>query len=407
MATPRKILILTNRIPYPLKDGGNMAMHAMIEGYHEAGWQVYLLSMNTSRHHVAQDHLAKMNKHLAGFEWVNVDTELKTKDIIKNFLFSKEPNHAQRFYNEAFKEKLEEVLAAFNPDVVQVESVFLSGYLPSIKSDSRALAVLRLHNVEYQIWQGLAKRTKNRIKRFYLNNLTRRVRNYERAAWLEYDLLLAITEKDAHLVSRLEMVNEMIVAPFSIDTKKIVFDTNNEKWVGYHLGAMDWMPNAEGMSWFLQKVWPRIHKAMPNFEFYFAGRGMSQQFKDKTIGGVHCLGEVPDAKAFIADKKILIVPLRSGGGVRVKILEAMASGKVVISTHTGMKGIDAKPGEHYLLAGKPDDYVRSIKWCLENKDKAEAMAQKAVTLVKTKYEQENVIKNVTEQIDLLLNTRSL
>src|SRR5262245_3154611 len=101
----RKILIITNRVPYPLKDGGNIAMQAMIEGYYRAGWQVYLLSMNTSRHHVSQDTLKKLFTHLHAFEWLNVDNSLKWVDIFKNFLFESEPEHAKRFYNEDFKNK--------------------------------------------------------------------------------------------------------------------------------------------------------------------------------------------------------------------------------------------------------------------------------------------------------------
>ena len=117
----RKILIITNRLPYPLKDGGNLAMAAMIEGYHNAGWQVYLLSMNTSKHHISHSALKKLFTHLYAFEWVDVDNKLKKTDILKNFFFSKQPEHAIRFYNEAFKDKLKNILASFKPDVVQVE----------------------------------------------------------------------------------------------------------------------------------------------------------------------------------------------------------------------------------------------------------------------------------------------
>src|ERR1700744_206772 len=102
----RRILILTNRVPYPLKDGGNLAMHAMIEGYHNAGWQVYLLSMNTSKHHMAHTALKKLFTHLYAFDWVDVNNKLKWTDILKNFFFSKDPEHAERFYNEGFKDKL-------------------------------------------------------------------------------------------------------------------------------------------------------------------------------------------------------------------------------------------------------------------------------------------------------------
>ena len=402
----RKILIITNRVPYPLKDGGNLAMQAMIEGYHQAGWEVSLLSMNTTRHYIKEDQLQKLFTHLYSFKWVAINNDLKWNDIAKNFLFSKQPEHAIRFYNEKFEREIIDQLESFKPDVIQVESVYLSTYLPVIKKHSDAVTVLRLHNIEYQIWGGLANRNKNRLKKVYLNSLTDRIRNFERAAWKQYDLLLPITDKDALLVERLETVNNIVVAPFSIDIKKIKTGVN-ERWVGYHIGAMDWIPNREAISWFIHKAWSKVRRVAPDFEFYFAGRAMPEEFKHLKIAGVHCENEVPSAEDFIADKKILIVPITTGGGVRIKILEAMAAKKVVITTDTGIKGIEARADEHFLLAKKPEEFARAISWCLENKEAALRMTEKAHDLVKEKYEYSTVIKKVISAVDAIMKAHRL
>src|SRR5690606_3266060 len=116
------------------------------------------------------------------------------------------------------------------------------------------------------------------LKRMYLYNLAARIRKFEKAAWSQYDLLLAITNKDAQLLGRIEgNIKEVIVAPFSIDTASIKRG-QNENWVGYHIGAMDWHANRYGIKWFLSKVWPKVRKAAPGFEFYFAGRAMPESF---------------------------------------------------------------------------------------------------------------------------------
>jgi len=399
---PRKILILTNRVPYPLKDGGNLAMNAMIEGYHRAGWKVFLLAMNTSRHHIKEEQLAVLFKYLHKFEWVNVDNSLKATAVLKNFLFSREPEHAVRFYDAGYKARLRQALTEFKPDVVQVESVYLSTFLPDIRELSKAITVLRLHNMEYQIWQGLATKHRNVIKQYYFGNLATRVRNFERAAWMEYNLLLPITEKDANMVTRLEDVQHMMVAPFGIDTDKIK-QGHNERWVGYHIGAMDWIANRAGIKWFIEKAWPQVRRQVPDFEFYFAGRKMPDEFKKLQVPGVHCLDEVASAEDFIADKKILIVPLWSGGGIRVKILEAMAAGKVVITTNTGIKGIEARSGEHYMQARKPEDFARAIKWCIDNKELAEKMGTNARKLIEEKYEQGKVMGSVIGEVNKLIS----
>ena len=220
-----------------------------------------------------------------------------------------------------------------------------------------------------------------------------------------YDLVLPITEKDAFHVRRLEKINDLIVAPFSLELSNIPVRHPDEKWVWYHLGAMDWIPNREGMRWFLEDVWPKIHNAIPRFEFYFAGRNMPQEFLDMNIDGVHCVENVENANDFIADKRILIVPISSGGGIRVKILEAMAAGKVVITTPDGITGIEAKAGEHYLMARKPEDFVRLVRWCLLNKEKADELAERGRQLVNSKYEYNSVIKTVIDEIEVLIKLR--
>jgi glycosyltransferase involved in cell wall biosynthesis len=401
----RKILIVTNRVPYPLQDGGNIAMNAMIEGYHKAGWEVELLSMNTSRHRVKKDVLEKVFAHLHGFRWIDVRNEVTPMGVLKNFLFSREPEHVKRFNNDEFRRELVSVLKEFKPDVVQMESIYLSSYLRDVYNNSHAVTVLRMHNVEYQIWQGLSSKSKNYFKRYYFHSLSERVRNYERKAWKEYNLLLAITEKDANLVHRLEEVSNVVVAPFSIETQNIQPSQKEEQWVGYHIGAMDWVPNKEGMRWFLHKAWPKIHSVVPGFRFYFAGRNMGTEFMETNLSGISCLGEVESADEFAEDKKILIVPLWSGGGIRVKILEAMAKGKIVISTSKGIKGIEARPEEHYLRASSPESFAKWIKWCLANKEEAQKIGANARKLVLEKYERGNVMNIVMTEIEQLMKIR--
>jgi glycosyltransferase involved in cell wall biosynthesis len=134
---------------------------------------------------------------------------------------------------------------------------------------------------------------------------------------------------------------------------------------------------------------------------------MPEEFRRIDMSGLHCLNEVASAEEFIADKKILIVPIFSGGGIRVKILEAMAAGKIVITTSTGIKGIEAKPDEHYLRVHHPEDFAKAIKWCIEHKPQAEELARKAQELVIEKYEHSKVMGKVTEKVGMMIEIRRL
>jgi polysaccharide biosynthesis protein PslH len=398
----KRILILTNRVPYPLNDGGNLAMHAMIQGYKQQGWEVYLLSMNTSRHKVEDTVLSTIYTDLYAFETVDVDNSITIAGAVKNLLFSKEPEHAARFYKQAFADKLTAVLKQFQPDAVQVESVFLSSYLPLIKQHSHAKTILRLHNIEWQIWQRLAMQTGNPIKRVYLQTLSQRMQRYEAQVWKQYDLLLPITEVDAAMVKQHADTAQALTIPFGIAVNTIKQD-NVAEWAGYHIGAMDWLPNQQAIDWFIGEVWPLIKQKQPDFTFHFAGRHMPRRYFDVQADGITCAGEVADAAAFIADKKILLVPLLSGGGIRVKTLEAMAAGKLVISTTIGMQGISAVAGTHYLLADTPQAFADAVDAALSNKAQATAIGHAAAALIRDEYDAAALAATLSQKVEALLS----
>lgn len=373
-------------------------MKAMIDGYAENGWQVFLLSMNTTRHYVEPAILGEIYKNITSFETVEVDNDVRPLPTLVNFLFSPEPNHADRFSHKGFRRKLVQVLQDFRPDVVQVESPYLSGYLADIRRSSKALTVLRMHNVEYQVWQRLADETTNPLKRFYLRNLAKRIKHYEERIWKKYDLLLPITHIDETMVKNTLNNAPTFTVPFGIDTARLQPPSVQEKWVAYHIGAMDWLPNREGIEWFINDVWPVVRKKTPEFEFYFAGRNMPEDLRNISIPGVHGEGEVPDAAEFIADKKILIVPIQSGGGIRVKILEAMAAGKIVVSTAVGMQGIEAKNGEHYIEVNTAGDFSDAISRCLTDTQWAEKIAEKGRLLIQSGYDAGRIAGNLSDAL---------
>jgi len=284
---------------------------------------------------------------------------------------------------------------------VQLESVYLATYLPAIKEATNENIAIRLHNIEYQIWERLANEASS-FRKYYFKDLCSRIKKFEVNAWSEADILIPITDEDAAVVAQLLPEKKIIVAPFGIDISKVKSSKAFEgKWIGYHIGAMDWLPNAEGISWFLDNLWGDLHKEVPSFEFHFAGRNMPGSFEKYEQEGVVCAGEVESAQQFIADKKVLIVPLRSGSGIRIKILEAMAAGKLVVSTSVGMQGISGVvPGIHFLLAEEKEDFIRQIKWLMEHKQEAEVIARAGSELVRKEYDEEKIMSRLISKMGL-------
>ena len=393
---PRRILIVTNRIPYPLHDGGALAMDAMIRGYRDAGLQVHVLAMNTIRHFIPQEKVASLYHDIQGFDAVRFDNGLKPLKLLANILFSKKPEHAQRFYSSEFEAKLVAVIQAFQPDIVQMESPFLSEYLPVIKQYSKAMLVLRMHNVEYQVWERLAAESTG-WKKNYLGILARRMRVYEEEIWKQYDLLLPITDADAQMVRQLDTQLPLQVAPFGIAIHAAGGDEQYDFTKAYHVGAMDWLPNAAAIDWLLQEIWPEVKRMVPQATFYFAGRHMPERYYQQLPEGAFCAGEVPSVTQFKKGKSVLFVPLRSGGGIRVKILEAMAAGKLVISTSVGMQGINAVPGVHYLKADTPLEFATAMHWCNQYPDLAVQMIAAARQMIAGHYNLDTITKAIIER----------
>lgn len=397
------ILILTNRIPYPLRDGGALAMDAMIRGYKQAGWTVHLLAMNTMRHRVGPEIIRELYQDIAGFEVVEVDNTVRRSGIISNLLFSREPEHAARFRSGAYETALGRMLSRTAPDVVQLESPFLASYLPGIRAAApNAVVVYRMHNIEGEIWTRLAAMSTG-WKGVYLRILAGRIRRYEEALWRQADLLLPITAADGAAVLDAGVRTPQVVAPFGIVPPDAEQRLPDGPFKVYHLGAMDWLPNQEAIRWFLQEVWPKVHAWSPEITFHFGGRAMPESFKEHLPESVFCAGEVPDAVDFVADKHLLVVPLRAGGGIRVKILEAMAQGKLVVSTSVGMQGIEAQGSLHYLGADDAQLFAHYIAWASSHLEKAEAITWAAQNLIREHYDIRMIMQAITKQLVLMLH----
>lgn len=395
------ILIVCNRVPFPLKDGGAMAMFAMIKGWYELGKQVHVLAMNTSRHRVSAQQLPELFSQIESFEMVDVDTEIRFIPTLKNFIFSKKPQHAERFYFKDFEERLIHKIEEINPRIIQLESIYLQEYAPAIRSHSKALLIQRLHNVEAELWQRLADDTIQGFKKYYLRKLSERIALYEKHVWNNCDALIPITKADEAFIRNTGCNTKMCVIPFGIDSATTEQTERNKDWKAYHLGAMDWQPNIEAMEWMRDEIVPEILKQIPVFSFQFAGRNMPDTFKGNNEPSFFCAGEVNDAADFISDKQILIVPLRSGSGIRIKTLEAMAAGKLVISTGVGIQGIEAQDKIHFLQADTAEEFASAVKWCMQHHESARTIAANAQQFIREEYNQSVLMNRLADFVEKL------
>lgn len=399
-----RILVLCSRVPYPLHDGGNLAVSNLMEGLLDAGTQLSMLAMNTSRHYVDPQQLPPVFKRLNALKTVDVDNRIKPVAALKA-LISGTSYNLQRFITPAFEAALTDLLQSNQYDIVLLEGLYVTPYLSTIRKQSKAKICYRQHNVEFQIWERLARNSTHFLKRLYLGRLAKALKTYELEHLNDYDSIAAISPVDAAIYRSLGCKIPIADIPYSLKTKTadIVPVPAHTTPKFYHIGAMDWQPNEEAITWFLEKVWPAVIAAAPEAQLFLAGRNMPAYFREGSWPNVHIAGEVPDADAFEAGKQILVVPLHSGGGIRIKILEAMSKQKAVIATRIAMQGLHAAAnGAEVLLADTAEDFAAACLELLQDPGRIQQLGQKAKDLIQSYYNQELVINKLLQHFNSIL-----
>ena len=385
-----KILLLCNKPPYPASEGGPMAMNSIITGLLETGHQVKILAVNSEKYNVKESDIPEEYKKKTGIELIDVDLTVKPLNAFLN-LFTRKSYHAERFISEDFKKRLAEVLEKEQFDVVQLEVLFMAPYVETIRAHSKAMIVLRAHNVEHKIWERIAKDTKSPLKRWYINHLAKTLKEFELNALETVDGVAAITRKDAAFF-RKYCSKPVIDIPFGVYPEQFKPKYEIEgKPRFYHIGSMSWMPNEEGIRWFVDEVLPKTVEKVPDFVYHLAGRSMPEWLTTMKNPHVDVIGEVPDAKEFVTNHDVAIVPLLSGSGIRIKIIESMALGKTVITTRVGAEGILYDEEVNIIIAENKAKMVEAIRSLNENPETAVRIGQAARKLVEETYDNRKII----------------
>lgn len=382
-----KILQVTNKVPYPAKDGGAIACMNLSKGFKQLGHQVTILSMNTVKHHITLDDIPESVQNVADFKLVEVPAQISALYALFNLIFSRKPYNAVRFISNRFSKALEKLLQEEVFDVVQLEGLYLCPYIPVIRKNSKALIAYRAHNIEHEIWKRTMQIAKG-FKRFYLKNLSERIFKFEKAILNRYDVLVPITSRDEAILTQMGNTRPTHVSQTGIDASVVIPNAKKlEHPTLFHLGSMEWAPNQEGLIWFVEKCWPAIHQKYPDLKFYVAGRNAPSWMEKKMEHpNVVFVGEVENAYEFMNSKSIMIVPLFSGSGMRVKIIEGMALGKSIVTTPIGAEGIQVIDRKHLLIASNEQEFLQSVSDLIENTELFEETGRYAIGFIHENFD---------------------
>lgn len=398
------ILLVCNKPPYPPKDGGAIAIANLANGLANNGHQVTIFAMNTVKHFVQSDALKLPSENIC-VRYITTDTSIKPFKLLINLLFSRLPYNAQRFINKSFQNELVNHLKENQYDIIQFEGLYVLIYCAFVKKVSQAKTIYRAHNIEHEIWQRLVKNTGQIIKLIYFKILAVRLTRFEKSLLNCYDALVPITERDNKEFNRLGNTKSSFVSPTGILNSAIRVPVRRKTRQLFFLGSLDWMPNQEGILWFLEHCWNQISKEHPNLEFHIAGRNapisLVSLLNKKNL---YFHGEIENAWRFIDSYDILIVPLFSGSGMRIKIIEAMARGKVIITTNTGAEGIGVKNNKHLMLANNSTDFVKSVNKILTDHDLFENISSNAVGFIRKNYNNDLLTRNLADFYQILIRS---
>lgn len=393
-----KVLQLCLKPPQPAKDGGCIAINNISRGLLHLGVDLKILTLSTHKHPFTKEAFDDEFLEQSGIEGVFIDTKVNIVDAFSNLVTSDSYN-VSRFFSTDFDILLRRVLENEDFDIVHLESVFMTTYTHTIRRFSKAKIVLRSHNLEYMIWERLARQSSNPAKKIYLTHLAKQLKKYEVNVFDSIDGIAAITDEDKQKYVDLGCKKPMITIPFGINLSdyhhiEIAESKNKNEFKLFHLGAMDWKPNLEGVAWFLEDIWVKTQQDFPEFSLHLAGRNMPEWLLENEYKNVVNHGEVKSANQFILENDIMIVPLLSAGGMRVKIIEGMALGKVVISTRIGAEGINCKNRENILIANNLEEFEAQLRWIKEEPRRLHEIGQNARRLVEGYYDNESITKEL-------------
>ena len=391
-----KILFLANKVPWPLKDGGAIGTFSISYGLAKAGCHVDMLAINTKKHHINPTEIPEDIRQAMQIETVQINTDISPVKMLGNLLFSRKAYIASRFYHQDFENKLIAKLKSTDYDVVILEMLYLASYIPCIREHSKAHITMRAPNIEHEIWSQIAKNEHNTLKRIYLRNLAKRIKRLEYSVMNQYDSLIPVSDVNGETYKNMGVTVPIVMTTTGVFLDKLPHNKAvQEENALSHIGALDWMPNLEGLSWFIDEVWPLILEKRPNTSFYIAGRNAPANAEEKLNGkNIKYLGEVPDAYDFIQSKSILIVPLLSGSGMRVKIIEGLALGRSIVSTKTGAEGIDLVHNKHLKIVQNKEEFANSCIELLDNPEEREKLSKNGEAFVRENYDNLQIAENL-------------
>jgi len=321
-------------------------------------------------------------------------------DLARN-TWSPLPYAVQKYQSLEFSRRLEKEHG--KADVVVCDFLFPSVNIPDRLS---CPSVLFQHNVEALIWQRHVEVQRNRPARLYFRSQWRRMKVFERTACQKFDVVVAVSAQDRTLMEYEYAAPLVREIPTGVDTEYFCPSRSVEP-DPYHLvfsGSMDWLPNDDAMKYFCRDILPRVRARLPRVTVTIVGRnpfpGVEALARENSF--IRVTGRVEDVRPYIDEASVYVIPLRIGGGTRLKVFEAMAMEKPIVSTSIGVEGLPVVDGKDVLIADEPQAFADAVVHLLRNRDVGRQIGMAAAAKVRTQFGWKPVAQSFLKACDLAI-----
>lgn len=380
-----KLLIVDEELPYPLDNGKKIRTFNLIR--HLSGeMEIRYLSFG-GQERDTQESVRALNSINVACDLVHLKLQRKSglKFAWKLFanLFSKYPYIVTSHYKKTFLSRLEDLQNSYKPDLIMAEWTPYARYLDRFESVKKVVVA---HNIESMIWNRYYENETNILKKAYIKIQARKIESFEKEVWRLMDGIITVSPVEKIQIERratgipVELVENGVDMDHFSPTEQLPEQGNI-----VFTGSMDWRPNQDAALFFLDEIFPLLRKQYEKLRFYIVGRNPPHFLRKRGTDDIIITGTVEDIRPYLRKAALVVVPLRIGGGSRLKILEAMAMRKPVVSTSVGAEGLEISDGENILLAQSPEDFAHECLRLLDDPDHSSRLGEKGLQLVKSRY----------------------
>jgi glycosyltransferase involved in cell wall biosynthesis len=390
-----KILFLQKRPLFPADSGGKIRTLNVLK--YLARWHEITYLCNMQAHE--RESLAPMQKlglRLETLPWRETPRHSLRfyGELLANF-FSPYPFNVNKDYDPALRERARQLLESEAYDLLICDFVQMARNAMGLPIEA---SILFEHNVEAQMFERQAQQERQALKRWLLAYQSRKMTAFEADAGRQFRTVIAVSPQDRQTFQQRYGWQNVEVIDTAVDVD--FFQPGERAERPDHLvflGSMDWLPNIDGVEFFVREIWPAIRVARPQATLQIVGRNPTPEvLRLGDIPGITVSGTVADVRPLVAEAAAVVVPLRMGGGTRIKIFEALALEKAVVSTPLGAEGLPVQHGEHLLLAESPERFAQCVIDLLESESLRRTLGATARRFVAAHFSAEAVAQQFSQ-----------